>query len=130
MKPEQHELNGETAAGNAALCSVGWAAAFLSMTRILQIMVSLALLGVMAFCVYGFLASFELGMLNVWHGIYGVAGVSSLVVAMRLLPGQNSAFKGFRWVGRTALATLLFLGLVLVLWVWATGGGHAPWPPR
>jgi len=130
MQLEQRESNGGTPAGNAALPSDGRAAVLHSIRRVLQITVSVPLLTIAAFCVYGFYASFELGVPNVFHVVYGAVGILSLAVATGLLLGRNSAFKGFGFTGRTAWAALLFFGLVLLLWLWATGGGHAPWPSR
>ena len=130
MQLEQHESNGGTLAGNAASASAGRAVALHSVKRILQITLSLSLLAVAAFCVFGFDASFEVGVLNVFHALYGAVGILSLAVATGLLRGQNSTFKGFKFARRTAWAALFFLGLALLLWFCATGGSHAPWPPR
>ena len=52
-----------------------------SLTRILQITLSLPLFGIAAFCVYGFYASFELGVLNGCHVLYGAVGIACLAVA-------------------------------------------------
>jgi hypothetical protein len=44
-----------------------------------RILGAIFLVGLALFCAFGFLASFELGSLNVFHIIYGVAAVAALL---------------------------------------------------
>jgi hypothetical protein len=42
------------------------------------------LVGLTVFCGYGFLASYELGFLNVWHFVYAAVGVAAVIAAVWL----------------------------------------------
>jgi hypothetical protein len=83
--------------------------------RIIAVAVLLCLTG---FCVFGFLASFEAGWISLWHFLYGICGVGSLAIAMRLLLWRVKAGKSAVTAGLPVAAGLFFLA-VLLLWLWA-----------
>ena len=61
------------------------------MKFILRLLVSLPLMGVVAFCLFGFLATFEpMPVLQqwIWRGLYSIAGLASLLTI------------GWLWLGR------------------------------
>ncbi len=73
------------------------------MNRLSGVVSATVLLCVTGFCVFGFLASFEIGPTSLWHGLYGVCGIGTLAIAMRLL------------LQRTLLQTLGALALFAVV---------------
>jgi hypothetical protein len=46
---------------------------------------AILLIGLTALCGFGFLASYELGFPNVWHFIYGAAGLAAAMAATWLV---------------------------------------------
>ena len=50
-----------------------------------QVLGAMLLIGIALFCGYGFLASFELGFPNVFHFLYGTAGLATLLGAAWLV---------------------------------------------
>ena len=88
------------------------------MTRLL---VAVPFLGMAAYCLFGFWASFEGGKLNVFHLMYGSIGVACIALA--------------EWARRTQAPTLplrLILGLLsstcfgFLVWL---GGAFMDWWP-
>jgi hypothetical protein len=57
-----------------------------------RILTAILLVGVALFCGFGFLASYELGFPNIFHLLYGLAGVAALLGAVWLVvwPGPSS----------------------------------------
>ena len=75
------------------------------MNSLFRVILATVLLCVTGFCVFGFLASFEVGPISLWHCLYGVCGIGTLTVAMRLLLQQTLA----RTLGTLALfAVVIF----------------------
>jgi hypothetical protein len=72
---------------------------------------------VAGFCVFGFLASFEVGWISIWHGIYGICGIASLAIAMRLLRSQIKGDNGATTVVLPLAAGGMFSLAVLLLWI-------------
>jgi len=72
---------------------------------------------VAGFCVFGFLASFEVGWISTWHGIYGICGTASLAIAMRLLQSQIKADNGSATVILPVAAGGMFSLAALLLWI-------------
>ena len=83
-----------------------------------RILSATILLCITAFCVFGFLASFERGSLNVGHLVYGACGIGTLFLAVRLL----------LWGIKTSRAIIAAAGLfflaVLLLFLYATNRTH------
>ena len=77
------------------------------------------LLCITAFCVFGFLASFEAGSLNVGHLAYGACGIGTLFLSVRLL------FWGIKTSRAIIAAAGLFFLAVLLLFLYATSRTHA-----
>jgi hypothetical protein len=78
---------------------------------IMKIVAATLLLCMTGFCVFGFLASFELGWFSLWHCLYGLCGIGCLAGARRLLLCRTLA----RTWGSLALcagAIVCILGLV------------------
>ncbi len=69
------------------------------MNSLFRVISATVLLCVTGFCVFGFLASFEIGPISLWHCLYGVCGIGSLTIAMRLLLQRTLA----RTLGTLAL---------------------------
>ena len=80
----------------------------------LRVVSVIALVCIAGFCVFGFLASFELGAISSWHFLYAGCGVGALFVATQLLPWQA---KRTFWKPITAVS--LFSLAVLLLRLWA-----------
>jgi hypothetical protein len=51
----------------------------------IKVLGAVLLIDLALFCGYGFLASYELGFPNVFHAIYGVAGLAAMMGAICLL---------------------------------------------
>ena len=81
------------------------------MNSLFRILAATVLLCVTGFCVFGFLASFEIGPISLWHCLYGACGIGSLTIAMRLLLQRTLA----RTMGTLALlAVVIFCVLGFV----------------
>jgi hypothetical protein len=89
------------------------------MKLLLRIVAAAVLLCLTGFCVFGFLASFEVGWISLWHFLYGACGIGSLAIAMRLLLWRVKEGKPQLTVGLSIAAAGLFLLAVLLLWLWA-----------
>jgi hypothetical protein len=89
------------------------------MKLLFRILAAAVLLCLTGFCVFGFLASFEVGWISFWHFLYGICGIGSLAVAMRLLFWRIKEGKRARTVGLAAASMGLFFLAVLLLWLWA-----------
>lgn len=75
------------------------------MNSLFRIASATAMLRATGFCVFGFLPSFEVGPISLWHFLYGVCGIGTLTVAMRLLLQRTLA----RTLGTFALfAVVIF----------------------
>ena len=84
--------------------------ALLTIVRFLSAAILFALA---AFCIWGFLASFEYPWINHWHVIYGLTGIGSLTLAGRLLFRRTTLLRSI--IAATGLFALLFA--LLLLWV-------------
>jgi len=96
-----------------------------SLSRVVSATVLLCVTGL---CVFGFLASFEVGPISLWHCLYGVCGIGTLAIAMRLLLQRTLA----QTLGTLALfAVVIFcvFGLMESLFTfrfpWQVVGGGA-----
>jgi hypothetical protein len=87
------------------------------MKCLFRVISATVLLCVTGFCVFGFLASFEVGWISIWHGIYGICGIASLAVAIRLLRWRTNATAGQMPLGPAIVAGGMFSLAVLVLWL-------------
>jgi hypothetical protein len=81
---------------------------------------AILLLGVTAFCGFGFLASYEFEFPNVWHFLYCAVGAAALMAAVWLvLPGFKGLMTGAAGPGWTShwrffrLAALFSLFMVI-----------------
>src|SRR5215831_7776926 len=102
----------------------------------IRVLGAMLLVPIFLFCVYGFLASFEVGFPkfpNAFHLLYGSVGVAAVIGAVKLLsPGFKAMFVGaadpnwlmyWRWYRLAALFSLFSL-FVLVdpnpihRWLW------------
>jgi hypothetical protein len=84
-----------------------------------RLLLVLPLMGVAAFCAFGFQASFELGGLNGYHAVYAAIGLACMAVAAWVGFGrfQSASQRGVALV--LCAACLAFLG-----WL---GGAVAGW---
>jgi acyl-CoA synthetase (AMP-forming)/AMP-acid ligase II len=63
-----------------------------------RLLAAVVLVGVALLCGFGFLASFELGFPNVFHALYGAAGVAALVDHVRRELGPIATPAGVEFV--------------------------------
>ena len=85
----------------------------------LRWILGLGLLGLAGFCVFGFVASFELGALTWYHAAYAAVGTAALSGAIRL-PTLTPRFQRALPPRRLLLLSIaLFLLAVPVFWLWA-----------
>jgi hypothetical protein len=82
------------------------------LSTMLRFVSAAILLYLAAFCVFGFLASFEYAAINREHVIYGSVGVGSLTLAGRLLSRKVSFNRSVTY------AVGLFALLFTLLWHW------------
>ena len=87
------------------------------MKSVFQIAGAVLLLLLTFGCVWGFLASFEVG-LSMFHLVYGLPGIICLAAALKILFGKRAGRKDWFWL---ICALVLFLTLVLLLWMVARG---------
>jgi hypothetical protein len=73
-----------------------------ALTFVMKFLLATVLLCVTGFCIFGFLASFEIGPISLWHCLYGACGIGTFTVATRLLLQQTLA----RTLGTLALLAL------------------------
>ena len=74
-----------------------------ALTFVTKFLSATVLLCVTGFCVFGFLASFEIGPISLWHCLYGACGIGTFAVAMRLLLQRTLA----RTLGTLALLAVV-----------------------
>jgi len=74
-----------------------------ALTFVMTFLSATVLLCVTGFCVFGFLASFEIGPVSLWHCLYGACGIGTFAVAMRLLLQRTLA----RTLGTLALLAVV-----------------------
>jgi hypothetical protein len=72
---------------------------------------AILLVGLALVCGFGFLASYELGSLNVWHAIYGGIGVAGVMGAVWLVFPAITNGRVMLYVGGS-IAIVLFLAAV------------------
>jgi hypothetical protein len=84
--------------------------ALLTMLRFLSAAILLAFA---AFCVFGFLASFEYPWINRWHVICGLTGIGTLALAGRLSFRRITLLRSI--MAAMGLFALLFA--LLLLWI-------------
>jgi hypothetical protein len=94
-----------------------------ALTFVMKFLSATVLLCVTGFCVFGFLASFEVGPISLWHCLYGAFGIGTFAVAMRLLlqrtPGRTLAL-----FAATVFCILGFMESYLGFsWPWWVGYG-------
>ena len=82
------------------------------MKMTVRMILAILLMGCGAFSVFGFLLSFELGRLNVFHLIYGVGGLACFSVAVWLAAGPPAS-QPFK----TIFVTLSFLSICFVVFL-------------
>jgi len=88
---------------------------------IMKFLAATALLCVTGFCGFGFLASFEVGPISLWHGLYAAFGIGTCAVALRLLLQPTLG----ETLGAVALFAIVIVGLSGFVGVWAANG--FPW---
>jgi len=74
----------------------------------MKFLAATVLLCVTGFCVFGFLASFEIGPISLWQGLYGACGIGTCAVAMWLLLHRTLA----RTLGTLALLAVVIFCVV------------------
>ena len=88
---------------------------------IMKFLAATALLCVTGFCGFGFLASFEVGPISLWHGLYAAFGIGTCAVALRLLLQPTLG----ETLGTLALFAIIIVGLSGVVGMWVASG--FPW---
>lgn len=74
-----------------------------ALTFVMKFLSATVLISVTGFCVFGFLASFEIGPISLWHCLYGACGIGTFTVAMWLLLQRTLA----RTLGTLALLAVV-----------------------
>jgi hypothetical protein len=91
-----------------------------ALTFAMKFLAATVLLCVTGFCVFGFLASFEIGPISLWHCLYGACGIGTFAVAMRFLLQRT--------LGRTLGTLALFAGTVFCVLGFMESYHGFPWP--
>lgn len=79
-----------------------------ALTFAMRFLVATGLLCITGFCVFGFLASFEIGPLSRWQLLYGAGGIGTFTVAMHLciLPAPARAWRTFALLAANVFCVL------------------------
>ena len=98
-----------------------------ALTFVMKFVSATVLLCVTGFCVFGFLASFEIGPISLWHCLYGACGIGTFAVAMRLLLQRTLArtLGTLSLLAATVFCVLGFMESYLGFsWPWWVGYGR------
>jgi len=91
-----------------------------ALTFATKFLAATVLLCIAGFCVFGFLASFEMCPISLWHCLYGACGIGTFAGATRLLLQRTR--------GRTLGTLALFAATVFCVLGFMESYHGFPWP--